>query len=82
MGSGPISTCSVTGLHDINHAADVHVLLLQQKRKVYAGRRGLWEALDRPMASRPLEGVQVEEGGRGRGVLQKTVSTLHWDGLS
>ena len=27
------------------------------ERKVYAGRPGLWEALDRPLASQPLEGV-------------------------
>ena len=29
----------------------------EKKRKVYANKHGLWEALDRPMASRPLEGV-------------------------
>ena len=40
-------------------------VLKEKKRKVYAGRRGLWEALDRPMASRPLEGVKFQRGGGG-----------------
>ena len=44
------------------------IVLLRQKRKVSAGGRGLWEALDRPMASRPLKGVSGGgEVGVGRG---------------
>ena len=38
----------------------VHV---RKKIKVYAGRHGVWEALDRPMASRPLKGFTL--GGHG-----------------
>ena len=33
------------------------ILRLNKTREVYAGRRGLWEALDRPVAPRPLKGV-------------------------
>ena len=29
----------------------------EERKEVFAGRRGLWEALDRPTASRPLRGV-------------------------
>ena len=35
----------------------VRVLLLKKKSKVYAGRRGLWKALFRPMAAQPLKGA-------------------------
>ena len=31
----------------------------RRKRKVYAGRGGLWEALDRPMTSWPLKEVEL-----------------------
>ena len=37
----------------------------RKKRKDYAGGDGLQEALDRPMASRPLKGVW----GEGEGVV-------------
>lgn len=40
-------------------------LCVKQKRKICAGRRGLWEVPDSPMVSRPLEGVQGFEGGGG-----------------
>ena len=29
----------------------------KKERQVYADRRGSWQALDRPMASRPIKGV-------------------------
>lgn len=34
----------------------------KEKRKVYAGRHGLWEVLDRPMASWPLKGAPFKQG--------------------
>ena len=37
----------------------------EEERKVYADRRGLWEALGRPMASWPLKGVEFEKGVEG-----------------
>lgn len=47
-----------------------HANLLPKKqkgndRKVYAGRRGLREALDRPMAFQSLEGGLICVGGAG-----------------
>ena len=46
-----------------------------QEEKQSAGRHGFWEALDRPMASRPLNGVQSLGGGWGGGEGGVTVVT-------
>ena len=48
----------------------------EKKSKVYAGRRGSWEALDRPMASRPLEGVQFQGRGGGKGQVGRFLRLL------
>ena len=41
----------------MSYIASVLVHAHEKKRKVYAGRQELWEALDRPRASRPIKGI-------------------------
>lgn len=49
----------------------------EKKRKVYAGRHGLWEVLDRPMASRPVTGGLVRGNGKGEGGWSKVSDQAH-----
>ena len=44
----------------------VSIDMPRKKRKVFPGRRELWEALDEPKVSRPL-GVQLRWAGGGGG---------------
>ena len=45
-------------------------MLKEKKRTVYAGSRGLWEVLGRPVVSRPLKrGLDGRGGGGGTLVL-------------
>ena len=41
----------------------------RKQRKLYAGRRELWEALDRPMASWPIKGVELGGCIHAQGVM-------------
>ena len=41
------------------------LVLKEKKRTVYAGSRGLWEVLGRPVVSRPLKRGLDRRGGRG-----------------
>ena len=53
------------GMHIMRFMKDCVAQQQEKKRKVYASKCGSWEALDRPMASRPLKGVQLGEKGEG-----------------
>ena len=72
----PVADASYSG----EYLAQLHPHLLQflteaccckepavRIRKGYAGRRGLWEALDRPMASQAVQGFKVWGKGQWGG---------------
>ena len=53
----PMGPCSNAVKARVRGLVCKSVHAYRKKRKVYAGRRGGWEALDRPTASQPLTGV-------------------------
>ena len=60
--AAPTTSCRLVECQSMVHCTRETAHAAEKKRKVYAGRRGLWEALHRPIAYRPLKGLRGGEG--------------------